>query len=370
LIGRDHIISHCTTTAVMNQPAEINAYWTKRGQTYEGESRLAGHYHRLQESFLIDILKLGGLPTRSILEIGCGFGRITKALAHAFPRSAITAIDLSEDQLANARRYCGDCANITFACHDLYSEQPLPHGRFDVALAVEVFLHHPSRPVRAFLDRIAESADHFVNIDWCEDWQAPVSNHVWIHNYRALYREAGLTSVSFAFPEKVDGKQQRLFVAGRSLPEPLHLLENLLQHYTPQAAEPAWESGTQTPRTAVPENWDLALRTSATELLGVIPEGAAFILVDDGQWPGTNVFSGRRVIPFIEREGRWWGPPENDEIGLRELERLRAQGAAYFVYTWPSFWWMEHYARFSQHLRQNFPCLLQNERVIVYQLTG
>ena len=352
----------------MNQPAEINTYWNKRGRTYGAESRLAGHYHRLQESFLIDVLKLSGVPCRRILEIGCGFGRMTKVLADAFPDSAITALDLSEDQLANARTYCWDCDNVTLARHDLYSDQPFPGGRFDLAIAVEVFLHHPNGAVRAFINRIAESVDDVVNIDWCEDWQAPISDHVWMHNYRLLYREAGLTSVSFAFPEKVDGKQQRLFVAGHSLPESLHCLERLIQHYNPHAPEPAWQSAVQTPRATVPENWDLALRTSATKLLSLVPDGATFILADDGQWPGA-AFPGRRVLPFLERDGHWWGPPENDEAALRELERLRAQGAAYFVYAWPSFWWMEHYARFDQHLRQSFPCLLQNEQLIVYQLT-
>jgi SAM-dependent methyltransferase len=228
----------------------------------EREVRLAGEYHRMQETFLVNVLRLSGLPVRSLLEIGCGFGRITKVLAQAFPESALQAVDLSEDQLANAHRYCDGCGNIAFGQHDLYSTQPLPGTGFDLAIAAEIFLHHPSRAVRGFIQKITASAPFIASIDWCEDWRTPVSPHVWIHNYRALYRDAGLDCASFVFPVKVDGKQQRLFVAGRALPDPLRRLERLLGYYTPDATEPAWESGSQTPRAALPDNWDVAVRTA------------------------------------------------------------------------------------------------------------
>jgi hypothetical protein len=55
---------------------------------------------------------------------------------------------------------------------------------------------------------------------------------------------------------------------------------------------------------------------------------------------------------------------------LDELARMRGDGAAYFAFAWPSFWWTEHYARFSQHLRRAFPCILENERLIVFDLTA
>jgi SAM-dependent methyltransferase len=354
----------------MKHPADINRYWTERGRTYHTEIRLTEDYHRLQQSFLVDVIKLSALPVRSILEIGCGYGRITKILAAAFPNCRITALDLSEDQLANARRYCGDSKDIVFQQYDLYSGQPLPADNFDLAIAVEVFLHHPDQAVRGFIKRVLDHAQYLASIDWCEEWQTPVSHHVWIHNYREFYKDAGLACASFVIPEKIDGKQQRLFLAGRTLPESVPRLERVLGHYTRGATEPSWDIVTQTPRGSWPENWDAALRKAVTELESVIPEGAMFILVDDGQWPVSDAFPKRRVVPFIERDGRWWGPPENDQAALHELARLREAGAEYFAYAWPSFWWTEHYAQFSQHLRQAFPCILENQRLIVFDLTA
>src|SRR6266705_2504831 len=92
----------------------VNQYWLKRGQTYAQEKRLEQGYHRHQEAFLFHVLEAGRLPVAKLLEIGCGFGRVTRLLSEKFQESAITALDLSPDQLANARRYCAPAAKINF----------------------------------------------------------------------------------------------------------------------------------------------------------------------------------------------------------------------------------------------------------------
>src|SRR5262245_25651361 len=110
----------------MSETFNVNKYWLKRGQTYIEEPRLALEYHRAQERFLLDVLRRGQVPMKSILELGCGFGRITKLLAENFPAAQITALDLSPDQLDNARRYCAGCANVVFQQYDFYSGQAFP----------------------------------------------------------------------------------------------------------------------------------------------------------------------------------------------------------------------------------------------------
>src|SRR5712671_6123658 len=127
----------------MSADFDVNRYWLERGRTYSQEERLGLEYHRIQERFLIDVLRQGHVPTGRILELGCGFGRITKLLAENFSNSQITALDLSPDQLSNARRNCSDCPNVRFEQYDFYSGQPFPGNGYDVAIAIEVFLHHP-----------------------------------------------------------------------------------------------------------------------------------------------------------------------------------------------------------------------------------
>src|SRR2546427_10208291 len=90
----------------MSAEFDATTYWLKRGKVYlEGEQSYAD-YHRVQERFLFDTLHAGRLPMQNILELGCGFGRVTKLLAGNYPGAEILALDLSPDQLENARRHC------------------------------------------------------------------------------------------------------------------------------------------------------------------------------------------------------------------------------------------------------------------------
>jgi len=92
------------------------------------------------------------------------------------------------------------------------------------------------------------------------------------------------------------------------------------------------------------------------------------ILIDDATWDEGPV-AGRPRLPFLERDGKYWGNPPNDEIAVRELERMRSSGAALLVIAWPAFWWMQHYTAFVRYLRCNFPCLINNEQIIAFDLT-
>jgi hypothetical protein len=105
------------------------------------------------------------------------------------------------------------------------------------------------------------------------------------------------------------------------------------------------------------------------EIAALVPAGDTLLLVD-GQdpWGMEDIVAGRRAIPFLEKEGQYWGSPEDDATAIREVERLRQAGANFMVFGWQSFWWLDHYARLHQHLRSRFRCLLENERLVVFDL--
>ena len=116
--------------------------------------------------------------------------------------------------------------------------------------------------------------------------------------------------------------------------------------------------------------WMHRLMQAAADVERVIPRDAAFILVDE-QGFGTDFGLPRRRLPFLERGGVYWGAPADDDTALRELERVRREtGPGFIAFGWPSFWWLEHYPRFAAHLRQAFPCVLRNDRLVVFDLRG
>lgn len=104
------------------------------------------------------------------------------------------------------------------------------------------------------------------------------------------------------------------------------------------------------------------------ELLGIVAEGESFVLVDNDEWGTDDTLAGRRRIPFLERNGQYWGAPPDDATAIRDLARLRRGGAAYLVFASPAFWWLDHYGLLRDHVRSSFPCVLENERIVVFDL--
>ena len=109
------------------------------------------------------------------------------------------------------------------------------------------------------------------------------------------------------------------------------------------------------------------LRESRRALSELIPQDEAFILVDEDQL--RTELPHCRAVPFLEKDGQYWGPPADDATAIRELERLRAAGATRIVFVWPCFWWLKHYAGLHRHLREQFACVLEDDRLVVFNLS-
>ena len=60
--------------------------------------------------------------------------------------------------------------------------------------------------------------------------------------------------------------------------------------------------------------------------------------------------------------------PADSQSAIAELNRLRQAGAHFIAFAWPAFWWLEYYTEFSVFLRSTFPCVLQNERLMVFNI--
>ena len=60
--------------------------------------------------------------------------------------------------------------------------------------------------------------------------------------------------------------------------------------------------------------------------------------------------------------------PQNDDTAIRELERLRKEGAAFIVFAEPALWWFHYYFGLRDYLHLNFRCVFENEHLLVFDL--
>ncbi len=112
------------------------------------------------------------------------------------------------------------------------------------------------------------------------------------------------------------------------------------------------------------------LYAAIQEIIKVVPAESSFILVDDGCLESPDLLAPRRYLPFLEKDGRYRGKPPDDATAIRELERLRKAGASFIVFIRSTFWWLEYYTGLHRYLRAQFPCIQQDERIVVFDLRG
>jgi SAM-dependent methyltransferase len=80
-----------------------------------------------------------------VLEIGCGTGRVTRALAKLF--GEVHAVDVSGEMVKLARAALRDCTNASVYQNNGRDLSVVPELQFDFAFSSIVFQHIPSREV-------------------------------------------------------------------------------------------------------------------------------------------------------------------------------------------------------------------------------
>lgn len=190
-------------------------YWLERGKVYKQEFQYNKKF-KLQEQMLIDYLKKQ-VSFSTVLEVGCGFGRITKLLLSNFPEiTEYVAVDLSPEQIENAKKYVLGVDKRTalkFIVSDIQSLQL--DSKYDLVIAPEVLLHILPSEIKDVIARLEGwSKKNIVNIDWYEEVPRKAAPHNFIHQYEEIYhqmpRVARITRVPIiksGMFSKIDTKQ-------------------------------------------------------------------------------------------------------------------------------------------------------------------
>lgn len=166
-------------------------YWLEKGKVYKQEFRYNKKF-MLQEQILVEYLRKN-TSFSTVLEVGCGFGRITKIILSNFPEvTEYVAVDLSPDQIENARNYVMGSDKrgvLKFIVSDIQSLDM--NSKYDLVIAPEVLLHIlPSEIKEVLVKMVGWSRRNVVNIDWYEDvTPRKAAPHNFIHEYEKIYHE-------------------------------------------------------------------------------------------------------------------------------------------------------------------------------------
>lgn len=132
--------------------AQENAkhYFATSRQSWDDESFFASGEEEVRAYVLADLPTICGdraPDTMTVLEIGCGAGRMTRALSKVF--AGVIAVDVSNEMIRQARQALPDRTNIRWIKNNGYDLAMLDDECIDFAFSSVVFQHIPKRAIIA-----------------------------------------------------------------------------------------------------------------------------------------------------------------------------------------------------------------------------
>jgi GT2 family glycosyltransferase len=111
------------------------------------------------------------------------------------------------------------------------------------------------------------------------------------------------------------------------------------------------------------------VRSRVRELVAQLPEETAVIVASRGDEEITR-FPAHRGLHFPQTsDGIYAGCyPADGSEAVAQLERLRAQGARWFLLPKPSLWWLEHYRELTAHLSERYREVVREEACVMFSL--
>lgn len=177
------------TKRIFGKTYRPEKYWFNRGKTYifENESNLP-------KDKLIQYLKT--ITFDSVLEFGCGWGKITKLILDNFKPNIYTAFDLSPHQLYNAKQECKNY-NVNFYLSTILQFES--ERKFDLVIGTEVLLHVLPKDISNTIKNLLNfSKKYFIHIDPQYQKQENIHRtaHDFRHDYQQIYKKFLFTNYS------------------------------------------------------------------------------------------------------------------------------------------------------------------------------
>lgn len=91
----------------------------------------------------------GNKNTKSIVDVGCGDGRLTREIKSSFPECTVTGVDYSQRAINLAVAMNQDLPEIDFIAQDIINKRL--NKQYDAAILMEVYEHIPLDQTNEFL---------------------------------------------------------------------------------------------------------------------------------------------------------------------------------------------------------------------------
>ncbi len=110
------------------------------------------------------------------------------------------------------------------------------------------------------------------------------------------------------------------------------------------------------------------LRDLGLELRRTIPENSLIVAADNGD-PTIFYYAERKGWHFLEKNGIYDGNPSESQQLIGDLEQLRGRGATHLVFISSTFWWLDYYREFAEHLAKSTTLVEATPEFRIYKMS-
>jgi len=111
------------------------------------------------------------------------------------------------------------------------------------------------------------------------------------------------------------------------------------------------------------------LRDAGLELNKITVPDGLIVAADMGD-PTIFYYAERKGWHFLEKDAIYAGNPSDSQEAIADLEQLRRRGATHFVFATNTFWWLDYYPEFAQHLAENARLMEATSEFKIYKLNS
>jgi len=332
-------------------------------EAYSADFFQKEHEIVLQSARQVVPIVMSLLEPRRIIDVGCGTG-VWLSVFQEHGVQDVVGIDGAYVDPATLK-----IPRDKFLTFDL-SKTFFMDEAFDLAISLEVAEHLPDSSAAGFVESLTKLSP-IVLFSAAIPFQGGVNhlNEQWPEYWARLFADRGFKAIDSIRGRIWNNERVAYYYAQNML---IFCRSDVLQSHPALQAQRERSGDAPLslvhPRKLAETAQSLGrLYEAAADLRATIPPGEKFVLVDEEQIRSV-LCSGYRAIPFLQRDGQYWGRPADDATAIEELERLRADGARFIAFAWPAFWWLRHYSIFHQHLQRRSRLLLQNDRFVIFDL--
>jgi hypothetical protein len=112
--------------------------------------------------------------------------------------------------------------------------------------------------------------------------------------------------------------------------------------------------------------WAIPSFKAGDEINRIAPPRSLIIVPGSGD-PTTIYHSKRRGWHFLG-DGRIGSYPANSELAIRDVENLRRRGAAYFILTSNTLWYLDWYKDLERHLNSHYRQIADGHNYLIFDL--